>query len=75
MPKIISNREKEMILDAIYQSTIKLIKEKGLRSVTVDEITQNVNIAKGSFYKYYLTKEECLYQVIKRSERDRKSVV
>ena len=70
MPKIISNREKEMILDAIYQSTIKLIKEKGLRGVTVDEITQNVNIAKGSFYKYYLTKEECLYQVIKRSESE-----
>ena len=70
MPKVISNREKEMILDAIYQSTIELIKEKGLRGVTVDEITQNVNIAKGSFYKYYSTKEECLYQVIKRSESE-----
>ena len=70
MPKIVSNREKEMILDAIYQVVIKLIKEKGVRGVTVDEIAQNVNMAKGSFYKYYSTKEKCLYEVIKRSESE-----
>ena len=70
MPKIVSDREKEMIMDAIYQKTVELIKEKGLRSVTVDDITQRANMAKGSFYKYYPTKEECLYEVIKRTEKE-----
>ena len=68
MPKIVSDREKEMILNAIYQKTVALIKEKGLRNITVDDITQSVNMAKGSFYRYYPTKEECLYEVIKKSE-------
>lgn len=70
MPKLVNEREKELILEAIYQNTIELIKEKGLRSVTVDDITQRANMAKGSFYKYYPSKEECLYEVIKMSERE-----
>ncbi len=70
MPKIVNEREKELVLEAIYQNTIELIKEKGLRNVTVDDITHRANMAKGSFYKYYPSKEECLYEVIKRSERE-----
>lgn len=70
MPKLVNEREKELILQAIFQNTIELIKEKGLRNVTVDDITQRANMAKGSFYKYYLSKEMCLYEVIKRSERE-----
>ncbi|MCL1819755.1 MAG: TetR/AcrR family transcriptional regulator [Oscillospiraceae bacterium] len=70
MPKILTDREKEMTMDAIYQKTVELIKEKGLRGVTVDDITRRANMAKGSFYKYYPTKEECLYEVIKRTEKE-----
>ncbi len=70
MPKVVNEREKELVLEAIYQNAIELIKEKGLRNVTVDDITRRANMAKGSFYKYYPSKEECLYDVIKRSERE-----
>lgn len=70
MPKLVNDREKELILEALYQNTIELIKEKGLRNVTVDNITQRANMAKGSFYKYYPSKEVFLYEVIKRSERE-----
>lgn len=70
MPKIVSNREKEIIIGAIYQSSIELIKNKGMKGVTVDDITREAGIAKGSFYKYYSSKEECLYEVARRSERE-----
>jgi AcrR family transcriptional regulator len=70
MPKIISEHEKDMIYEAIYQSTIKLISKKGLKGITVDNITNDVKMAKGSFYKYHKSKEECLYYVITRYEQE-----
>lgn len=70
MPKIVNESEKKKVLEAIYKNTIELIKEKGLRAVSVDNITQRVCMAKGSFYKYYQSREICLYEVIKHSENE-----
>ncbi|MCL1855932.1 MAG: TetR/AcrR family transcriptional regulator [Clostridia bacterium] len=70
MPKIINDREKALIVEAIYQSTVDLIKRKGFNRVTVDDITREAGIAKGSFYQYYPTKEVCLYEAGKRAERE-----
>lgn len=47
---------------------MQLIRKKGLKGVTVDDISSAVNIAKGSFYTYYSSKEKCLYDVIRRCE-------
>lgn len=70
MPKIVSEHEKEKIQEAIYQNTIKLLRKKGVKGITVDDITEAANIAKGSFYKFYPSKEECLYEIIRRSEKE-----
>lgn len=70
MSKIVSNREKEMIIESIYQSTIGLVKNKGMKGVTVEDIAREAGLAKGSFYKYYPSKEVCLYEVARRSERE-----
>lgn len=69
IPKIISKEERALTKEAIYNVTIQLIKEKGVRYVTVEDITTAVGIAKGSFYSYYQSKEACLYDVIIRAER------
>ena len=70
MPKALSEHEKEQITEAIYKTVLELIKEKDLKSVTVDDVMMSLSMAKGSFYKYYTSKEVCLYEVIKRSEND-----
>lgn len=70
MPKIISDHEKEITKEAIYQSVVQLIQKKGLNGVTVDDITCTTRMAKGSFYNYYPSKEQCLYDVIRRCERE-----
>ena len=70
MPKVVSDREKDMIYEAIYQSTVKLIPKKRLNGITVEDIINSVNMAKGSFYKYYQSKNICLYDVITRCERE-----
>lgn len=70
MPKIVSEEERKLIQEAIYENTVRLIKEKGIRTVTIDDITNAVGIGKGSFYAYYPSKEACLFEVIKRCERE-----
>lgn len=70
MPKIVSEKERKLTLDAIYEKTVALIKENGIRTITVDDITTAVGMGKGSFYSYYPSKEACLFEVIKRCERE-----
>ncbi len=68
MPKVVSEEEKMLIRQALHQKGIALIKEKGLKRVTVDDIVYAVGIAKGTFYSYYQTKEELLYEIVKNAE-------
>lgn len=69
MPKIVSEHEKEMIREAMYVEGIKLIRQKGVKRVTVEDITVAANIGKGSFYSYYKSKEELLYAILIRAEK------
>lgn len=69
MPKIISEQEKEHIKNAMYIKGIELIRKKGMKRVTVDDIAAAVQIAKGSFYSYYPSKEEFLYHIMKKNEQ------
>jgi len=68
MPKIVSEEEKALIKQALQQKGIALIKEKGLKHITVDELVIAVGIAKGTFYSYYKTKEELLYEIVENAE-------
>lgn len=70
MPKIVSEEEREKVREAIYQKTIVLIRQKGIRGITVDDIAHAVGISKGAFYHYYPSKEAGLYEVIRRSEAE-----
>lgn len=69
MPKIVTEHEKEMVREAMYTKGIELIRKKGVKRVTVEDITIAANIGKGSFYSYYNSKEELLYTIIKKSEK------
>ena len=71
MPKIISEYERERTHEAIVHHTRQLIiAKKGIRDVTVDDIARAVGIAKGSFYSYFKSKEECFYQVLETTVAD-----
>lgn len=70
MPKIVSEEEREKVREAIYQKTILLIRQKGIRGITVDDIAHAVGISKGAFYHYYPSKEAGIYEVIRRSEAE-----
>lgn len=54
-----SLREKKKIetKNRIFEVSGKLFKEKGFENTTVDEITKEAGIAKGTFFNYFSTKE------------------
>lgn len=68
MPRKLTEDEIQGQKDYMYQKGIALIREKGVMNITLEDITQASQMAKGSFYRYYKTKEMFLYEVIKRNE-------
>ena len=69
MPKVVSEVERQRIKNTMHEKTIALIKKKGLKKVTVEDVCTAVNIGKGSFYSYYKSKEALFYEVIKNCEQ------
>lgn len=70
MPKPLTPEEKTAIINKMYRKGIQLIRIKKLKSITVEDITSAAGLAKGTFYVYYKSKEEFLFQLIKRFETE-----
>jgi len=65
-----SLREKKKIetRNKIFDVSGRLFKEKGFENTTVDEITKEAGIGKGTFFNYYPTKEALLVDFVKQKE-------
>lgn len=68
MPKAFSEHEREIVKETMITIGFDLIRKKGIRQVTVEDITKGADIAKGSFYSFYKSREELLWDIIKREE-------
>ncbi|HHX04183.1 MAG TPA: TetR/AcrR family transcriptional regulator [Tissierellia bacterium] len=69
MPKAFSEHEREIVQHAMLETGSTLIRKKGIRQVTVEDITKGANIAKGSFYSFYKKREKLFWDIIKREEQ------
>jgi len=69
MPKTFSPHERDAIKIAMHNTVLELLKKKSVRQITVDDIAMGANIAKGSFYSFYKTREEFLWETIKTDEQ------
>jgi AcrR family transcriptional regulator len=58
-----SLREKKKIetKNRIFEVSGKLFKAKGFENTTIDEITKEAGIAKGTFFNYFTTKESLIF--------------
>lgn len=70
MPRPLTKQEKAVVIDNMYKNGLLLIRTKKLKNITVEDITTASGIAKGTFYVYYKTKEEFMYEIIKKFEID-----
>lgn len=70
MPKILREADRQEIKDKMFHNTVKLVQKKGLANVTVEDITTACDMGKGSFYRHYPSKEVCLYETVRRCEKE-----
>ncbi|MGL5965079.1 MAG: TetR/AcrR family transcriptional regulator [Fusobacteriaceae bacterium] len=59
------NREKKR--EMIILSAKNLIIQKGYRKTNVEDITNGINIAKGSFYTYFKSKDQLIIKILQEA--------
>lgn len=64
-------RKKEETKQKIITVAMKLFKEQGVEGTTMEQIAEEVDIAKGTLYNYFPVKEAILDEYIKRSFQEK----
>ena|SRR5437868_8425032 len=59
-------RRKEEMRSQIFQAAMRLFERKGVFDTTVEEITESADVAKGTFFNYFPTKEAILTKLAER---------
>ncbi|MDA3955419.1 TetR/AcrR family transcriptional regulator [Oceanispirochaeta sp.] len=73
MPRSFSNQESRQIRDSLMQKGKDLFSLQGLRKTTLDDLVQAAGIAKGSFYKFFPSKEILYMEILEEEERQLRS--
>ena len=64
MSPVFPLKQRQQIHTELLKAGIELICEKGVRKLTIDEVTQRVQIGKGTFYHFFTSKELFVYEAI-----------
>lgn len=70
MPKTLSESERTYIKERLKAETEKCLATYGIRKTTIDELVKRVGIPKGTFYLFYESKEQLLFEVIMDFDRE-----
>ena len=67
--EILNRREKKKIdtMNRIVSTAVELFRKNGVENTTMEEIAETVNIAKGTLYNHFSSKEEIIDSYIKKS--------
>lgn len=69
MPKGFNDHEKQAIIHSLIEHGKILFSKFGLQKTSINEITKNVGIAPGTFYKFYNSKEELYFDILEKEEK------
>ena len=70
MPKTLTENERTYIKLRLKTETEKSLATYGIRKTTIDELVKRVGIPKGTFYLFYESKEQLLFEVIMDFDRE-----
>lgn len=70
MAPIFSPTQRQTIQRKLLEIGVNLIREKGIRSMTIDEVTCSAEIGKGTFYHFFKSKELYILEVIRFSKEN-----
>ena len=61
VPKIYSNEKRQEIANQLMIVGLELIKQHGLKKMSIHELTKRAGIAQGTFYNFFNSKEMLVY--------------
>lgn len=70
MPPIFTLEKREEIKTQLLEIGIALMKEKGIKKMTIDEVAEQAGIGKGTFYHFFSSKESFVLSVIQFSKEN-----
>jgi len=69
MAKPFNKKEKEIIKQALIKKGRDLFLKFGIKKTSIKDITDSVNIAQGTFYNFYNSKEEFYFEIMELEEK------
>lgn len=69
MPKKFSEQEREWVYQKLLSEGRRSFETYGLKKTSVEELTKAAGIAQGTFYKFFGSKEELLFEIIQEDEK------
>ncbi|MDD2993641.1 MAG: TetR/AcrR family transcriptional regulator [Pygmaiobacter sp.] len=64
MPKSFTPQERSYIVQRLQKEAAACLAQYGVRHTTVDELVRRAGIPKGTFYLFYRSKEQLLFEVL-----------
>lgn len=74
MAKAFTEEDKKEIREKLLEAGLRLFKEKGLKKVSVRELTEAASIAQGGFYTFFESKEELFLACVRQRLNQKMSV-
>ena len=71
MTRKFSDKEREFYKQKIIESGTKLISVLGFKKTSIQDITDAAGVAKGTFYNFFSSKEELLFEILSAHEEFR----
>lgn len=68
MPRGFNEQEKQKIKQSLMDEGRRLFSQFGLKKTSVNELAKAVGIAPGSFYTFFISKEELYFEIIEQEE-------
>lgn len=68
MPKIFTEKEKEIIRNTLIEKGRELFSIYGLRKTSITQLTKAADIAQGTFYSFFDSKEELYFEILELEE-------
>lgn len=75
MPKIYCEDKREEIKNQLMDTALELIKQYGMKKMSIESITKQVGIAQGTFYNFYKSKEILIYNIARRYQEKKNSQI
>lgn len=70
VPAIFSERDKGELYERMIVEGCRLVQERGIRRLRVEDVTRAVGIAKGTFYSFFPSKERFVYAMMTEGRQD-----